>query len=516
MKKSNSLLGATLIVSALAILCKPLGFIREALIAAYYGATAETDVFFFAHSMPNAIFPAIGSGLALAFTSLYVKKMTEEGEKEGDHYASRMLLASVLVGIILSIIGVLISPVLVPLFAPGFSGGQHVLAVGLTRLTMGVFSLTILQYMLSAILNSKKRFASAQAAGLIYNGAIIAAIALFGKGQDMVFLMSTVIFGMFAQVAALYAACHKHFVYTHRLNPLHSDTQHLFWLAFPILLGNSVVQLNNIVDKALGSTLPSGSLSALTYANSLTAFVISIFITSLVTTLYPTLTTASVENKEQFGKTLLQCMGLLSLLLVPISCITWLDAAEIVSAVYARGSFDQVAVSYTALALAWYAPMFTFIGIREILGRAFFAIQDTKTPMRNSVIGVGCNIVFSLVFVRWLGLAGIALGTTISALVSASLLLWSARKGLPMLQTKPLFSSLGKQLLAGAVLVIGLAGFHQFVSLPWAIVQFAVDTAVGFVIYGLALLLLRSSELKAIIDLIKRNLLRSLNKNKGL
>lgn len=502
MKKRDSLLGATLTVSVLAALVKLLGFIREALIAAYYGATAETDAFFFAEGMPNTFFPAVGCSLALAFTSLYVQKSATEGAEKSDRYASRMLLASTLLGLVLGVLGMAASPFLVPLFAPGFSGGQRDLAVTLTRLIMGTVVLTVLQYMLSAILNSKKHFMPSQTAALSHNAAIIA-IILLSHNRGMISLMAAVIAGMLIQVMVLFLCCRSQFTYTHGLTPFHADTRQLLRLALPILMGNSIVQLNSIVDKALGSTLPEGSLSALNYANNLTAFVISVFITSLATTLLPTLTAKAAEESEEFGRVLIRSIGSLSLVLIPVSCITFIDARDIVSTVYARGSFGQTAVSYTALALAWYAPMFTWAGIREILTRAFYAVQNTKVPMRNSAVGVGCNIIFSLLFVRWLGLAGIALGTTVSAFVTAVLLLLDAHKHFPVLRLRPLFLELGKQLLAGMVLAVSLLLFRRFIFFSQPAIRFTLDTVWGFSCYLLTLVLLGSGVLKPITTLIR-------------
>lgn len=506
MKKHNSLLGAALAVSLLVLLGKLLGFGREALIAAYFGASAETDAFFFAQGMPSMIFPAVGSSLAFAFTSLYVKRMSEEGEQRGDHFASRVLLTVTLLGLALGMLGVLFAPVIVPLFAPGFKGSQLELAVRLTRLTMGAFVLTLLQYILGAILNSRKLFTVTQIAGLLYNIAIIAVTALLGRGQSMEVLTLIVVFGMVFQVAGLVVGCQRHFCGTLRdISPIHPEIAQLLRLALPILLGNSVVQLNNIVDKALGSTLDSGSLSALSYANSLNIMVIDVFVISLSTVLFPTLTAdAARGDMERYEIILRQSLSGMTMLLVPISCITFLDAAEIVKVVFARGSFDQTAVSLTALVLACYAPRFVFAGIREVLSRAFFAIQDTRTPMIAGGVGVGCNVLFSVVFVRWLGLAGIALGTVVSVFVIAVLLLRSVHLKMPVLHLSSFFRSLGKQLLAGAVLVAVLLVFKKTVSISSPLFQFIADSVVGFGIYLMALLPLSFAELHGILGQFRK------------
>lgn len=510
MKRQASLLHAAFSVTCLVLLGKVLGFAREAMIAAYFGTTAETDAFFFAHAMPSMMFPAVGNSLALAFTALYVKRCTEQGDREGDHFASRSLVATLLLGILLSIAGVLLSPWLVPLLAPGFSGVQLNLAVQLTRLSMGAFTLTLLQYLLGAILNSKGFFLGAQIAGLLYNALIISVTAVFGSGQSMVFLMMTVIGGMVIQVTMLCIFCCRRMRGTMRdLSPFHRDIGQLFYQALPILLGNSVVQLNNIVDKALGSTLTEGALSALSYASSLNTMVTDVFIISLSTVLFPALTRdAASGDMDHYNDTLIQSLSGLSLLLVPISCITVLDSHAIVEIVYGRGNFQQQSIALTALALACYAPRFVFAGIREVLTRAFFALQDTKTPMVISAVGVGCNILFSILFVRKLGMAGIALGTVVSVFVIAVLLLWKARVRLAMLPLRIFFLSLAKQLAAGAVLILALVLFQNFTQSFTPLLRFAVDTVTGVIIYGAVALLLREKQIwvfaRTITDYVKK------------
>lgn len=507
MKNNTSLLNITILVSALTIIGKILGFGREALIASLYGATAETDAFFFAQAMPGTIFPAVCSSTSTAFMTLYVGRITDRGENEGDLYASRMINASAILGVFLGILGVILAPFLVSVFAPGFSGSQLTLSIHLTQLTMGAFVLTMLQYMAGAILNARRCFISTQTAALVYNIVIIALLFLFGKNQGMEMLTLTVIFGMLMQVLLLFSCLRTHFHYTPRLNPFHSDTAELFRLALPILLGNSVVQLNNIVDKALGSLQPEGSLSALSYASSLDALVVSIFVTSLSTVLYPTLTSmAAGSDQAEYGKTLLQSLSGLTLVLFPISCITLLAADDVVNIVYARGSFDQTAVAYTSVVLACYAPQFLFVGIREVLTRGFFALQDTKTPSINSAVGVGCNIVFSLVFVRWLGLRGIAIGTTLSALVSALMLLRATHVRLPELHLSSFYRQLGLQAVSGCALVLALAVFRHFSPLTGAFVRFAVSTILGFSVYFLTILLIDRNGSRNVLSALCRRL----------
>lgn len=505
MKQHGTLLQATILVTTCTLLCKVLGFGREAVIASFYGATGQTDAFFFAHAMPSMIFPAVGNSLAFAFTSLYVKRLTERGEEEGDGYASRMLMAASVLGLVLGIIGVLISPWIVPLLAPGFEGPQLTLTIRLTQISMGSFLLIMLQYMMSAALNAKRHFLGAQLAGLFYNAVIIAVTVLLGRYQSMEFLMLSTVGGLLLQDLVMLVLHLRSSRFRTGLHGMRREGMALFCLALPILLGNSVVQLNNIVDKALGSTLPSGSLSGLTYASNLTNVVISTLIISLSTVLYPSLTEQfSRGDRTAFCTQLETALASLSALLIPISCITMLDAESIVSAVYARGSFDQTAVAYTTAALICYAPIFFFSGIRELVSRAFFAMQDTKTPMRNSALGVLCNIVCSLALVRWLGLRGIALGTTVSTALISVLHLVQAQRKLPQFSLKPMLLRILRQALAAGGMSLLLAAFHALVPISPPLVRFAGDTIVGFLIYGLLLTLLGGTELKTLFAFVRK------------
>lgn len=480
----SPLLLTTAFISAVILLSKLMGFAREALIADYYGATWQTDAFFFAQNMPGMIFPSVCNSISTAFISLYAAKLAQE-EEGADRYASRMLLASLLLGLVLSGAGTALAPLLVPLFAPGFAGEQLVLAVSLTRLTMGAFVLTMAQYMLSGILNSKKRFLGSQAVGLLYNGVIIAVTVLLGRGGRMETLTLTVILGHAVQAAALVLCCRNCFHPAFRVNPFHRDTVRLLRLSLPILLGNAAYQINTIVDQALGSLLPDGSLSALNYAHTLTFLVTSVCIASLSTVLYPTLTSEAAKgDQEGYGSQIVQSLTGLCWLLIPVSLITLLCAKEIVSFVYARGSFQQTAVSYTGAALAGYALMFIGTGIREILTRAFYARQDTRTPMINTLLSVGGNIVFSLLLTRWLGLAGIALGTTLSCTIAACLLLWDVHRKMPFVSVSVFLFRLCRQLLSGIIMCAALLLFRQLVEPPsqvfWDLV---LNTLIGFAVY---------------------------------
>jgi putative peptidoglycan lipid II flippase len=509
MKKSKSILHATVAVSLMAIIGKALGFIRAAIIAAFYGATAETDAFFFAQGMPNMIFPAVGYSLGMTFTFLYVKRITND-EAEGDKYASRMISSGLGLGVVLGIAGALISPILVPLLAPGFSTEQSSLAIMLTRITMSAFVLIVLQYLIGAIMNSKKIFVGTQIAALFYDITVIVLTVLLGKTANVIVLTWINVIGIFLHIVALIICGRGSFKYTFYLNPFQSEFKELVRMAIPILLGNSVVQINNIVDKYLSSSLPNGTLSALSYANTLQQFVFSVFVASLSTVLYPTLTGYMVKGDySKYASSLMSSLKTMAFLLIPVSSITVIEASDIVSSVFGRGHFDTNAVGMTAVILACYAPSFVFVGMREVLSRGLFAMQDSKTPAINSALGVACNIVFSILFVRYMGAAGIALGTTVSSLVSSSLLLRSAKQKVSEIRLREFIVPFIKQAISGIILCLTYLGIRKIIPITNALFRFGIMTVIGFGIYLLVLFVIDKNQTVDFFKLIKSILRRN-------
>ncbi|MDM8534709.1 murein biosynthesis integral membrane protein MurJ [Clostridiaceae bacterium HSG29] len=503
--KGISIIKISFIVSIIIMAGKIFGFARDAVIAAYYGANWQTDAFFLAQSMPAMIFPAVCNSLSTAFISLYISRSIEKGEESGESFASRMLIATIFIAGTLSVLAIIFAPWIVPIFAPGFSVFQTTLAIHLTRLTMGAFVLTMAHYMISAILNSKKLFYGSQIAALGYNLTVIMITIGLGQNKDVDALTLTVIFGHFIQVIILIGFAWKHFDFTLRLNPFHNDSKLLIRLALPILFGNSIVQINNIVDKILASLLEAGAVSALSYSNSLNRFVTGIFIITLSTVIYPSLT-ASFANKDikKFNSELLKSLAILPIVILPISIITTIYALDIVSIVYERGNFNVSATKLTATALMFYAGMYVFSSIQEVIIRAFYALKDTKTPMINGAIAVIANSIISVILVRIMGIGGIALGTTISTAL-ASVILWvSLKRKLPDLNLRSLFPSIGKVLLSASIMIIILLASQQYLISFSALIRFLSVTFIGFIIYFGMLILLKCRELMAITNLIKR------------
>ena len=500
----KSIVKSTVMVSIFVILCKLLGFAREAIIAALYGANASTDAFFFAQGMPGSIFPSVCNSISTAFTSLYVSKKITSKKEDSDAYASKMIVFAVTIGICLSLIGVFLSPIIVPVFSPGFSGDQKTLAIELTRITMGAFFLIMIQYMVNSVLQSNQKFLSTQIGNIMYNIVVVVLTIVFGSSKDMHLLSWIVVGGLACNVLVITVSSRKVIRFKYTPGIWNVETRELVKLALPIILGNSVVQLNNIVDKALASGLSEGSISSLNYANTINVLVISVFITSLSTVLYPSLAEKVSTDANEFVHSTQNTIVILTAILVPISSLLILDSNSIISIVFERGSFNKNAVVSTASVLMYYSPYLIFSGAREVLTRAFFAKKDTKTPMINSAIGVGLNIVFSVMLVRIIGLRGLAAGTTLSSIIITLLLVRAFHKIENTFETKSILLELIKELVSGTISIIILLIVHTFTEINNIFIGVIFDGLLMMSLYSVMMIILKSVAAKLFISYISK------------
>ena len=497
-KPQNHLLKASIIVTAISLLGKVIGFVRDAVIAAFYGANWQTDAFFFAQSMPGIIFPAVCNSLSTAFLSIYVSKCVED-KKIADAYGSKAVTFSAILAIGLSGLAIIITPVIVPLFAPGFTVPQSELAKHLTRITMASFVLIMIQYMLGAILSSKKLFYGAQIAALFYNVTVIVITIVLGQSQSMDTLTYTVVVGHVIQVLALCFFVRGNFKYTFTFHILDCDTIGLMKLTFPIIIGNSIVQVNNIVDKVLSSLFGEGAMSVLSYSNTLNRFITGVVITTLSTVIYPIMAEQFSKNdKEEFATTIRNSITIGLIVLMPVSIITTICASDIVKIVYERGSFSSDASALTALGLMFYGMMYAFSAIQEVVTRAFYGMKDTKTPLKTASIAIVSNAIMSYLFSKifGLGLGGIALGTTISTFFAALLLIIALRKRVPELKLGQLKGSIIKIIISSAVLI----GVIYLLRLSFndikPVYRFCLITIISFSLHFMILYILKCKELK--------------------
>ena len=494
-------------------IAKGLGFGRELVLASSYGVSMYSDAYLTAMNIPVVIFAIIGITLATVLIPLYFEVNNELGEINALKFTNNVFNIVIVLCILLAIIGVVFTEQLVKIFAVGFEGETLNIAIHFTRITIMSIVFTGLSYIMTAYLQIKNNFTIPGLASVPKNIIIIVSIILSVKYNPYIMIWGTLIGIATEFIFQLPFAIKSGYKYQLYINIKDKYIKKMSWLIGPVLIGVAVNQINTMVDRTLASTLVEGSISALNYANKLNGFVMALFITSVGAVIYPMLSKLSSEdNKEKFISSVVQSINSIILLVIPISIGAIVLATPIVKLLFQRGEFDARATSMTAIALIMYSIGMVAFGLRDIIGKVFYALKDTKTPMINGAIAMIMNIVLNIILVKYLQLAGLALATSISAIVCVFLLFGSLKKKIGYFGQDKIIKTTIKSIVAAVVMGIVTYFVYNIVSNLLGLgfvkeaVSLAISVGVGAITYGILVVVLKVDEINVITDVMKKKL----------
>lgn len=417
--------------------------------------------------------------------------------------------------IVLAMLGFIFTEQLVKVFAMGFEGQTLKIAIDFTRITIIGIVFTGLSYVMTAYLQIKNNFTVPGLISVPKNIIIIASIILSVKYNPYIMIWGTLIGIATEFLFQLPFAIKSGYKYQPYINIKDKYIKKMSWLIGPVLIGVAVNQINTMIDRTLASTLVEGSISALNYANKLNGFVMAMFITSVAAVIYPMLSKLSSEdNKEKFTSSVVQSINSVILLVIPISVGAIVLATPIVKLLFQRGEFDARATSMTAIALIMYSIGMVAFGLRDILGKVFYALQDTKTPMINGAIAMVMNIVLNIILVKYLQLAGLALATSISAIVCIFLLFGSLKKKIGYFGQDKIMKTTIKSIVSAAIMGVVTYFAYDIVSNLLGIgfikeaVSLVISVAIGAITYGILVGVLKVDEINIMTDMVKKKLNR--------
>ncbi len=478
------------------IVAKILGFIRELVLASSYGATMYSDAYITAITIPSVILIAVGTTLATVLIPMYMEVNNRLGEKESLKYINNVLNIIIIISTILSTLGIIFAKDLVNIFAVGFKGDILEVTINFTRIAMIGILFTSLSYIMTAYLQIKENYFIPGIASLPKNILIIISIILSIKYNPYIMMWGTLIAMSLEFIFQFPYAHKKGYKYKFFINLKDKYLKKTAWLIGPVLIGVAVNQVNTMIDRTLASTLVEGSISALNYANKLNGFVMALFISSVAAVIYPILSKLSSENnKDEFIKSVVQSINSVILLVIPISVGAIVLASPIVKILFQRGAFDVRATRMTSIALIMYSLGMVAFGLRDILGKVFYALQDTKTPMVNGVLAMIMNIVLNIIFVKYLKLAGLALATSISAIICIFLLFYRLKKKVGYFGQDKIIKTTFKTIIAS--ICMGIIAYCIYSLLINILVIISAIT------YGVLLIILKVEEINMVANIAK-------------
>ena len=404
------------------------GYLRDILIAIYLGAGPISDAFFVAFRIPNTFRRLFSEGtFNAAFVPSY-KTELNKGKKVGEKFANSVL--NILIISLLTIVFLIeiFMPLFVTVIAPGFKGSPEKLdlAISLTRITFPFLLLVSLSSFFSAILNTHNKFAAASATPIILN-IILIFVLFFGKVLEdkLVYYISyAVTFAGLIQLIFLIFFVKKYFVpeISFKFN-YNSKIKLFFNKLFPSIFSSGVTQINILIGTIIAS-FQANAVSYLYYADRIYQINLAVAGIAIGTVLLPNLS-KYVDNNNISKIKLIQNKSLeLSLFLsLPATAALLVASKEITSALFGYGSFDELSVHNTSLALFYFAlgmPAFAFI---KVFSSFLFARHNTKIPFYFSLFSVLINIFISIYFFSTIGFIIIPIATTISSWINSLFLL---------------------------------------------------------------------------------------------
>lgn len=505
---------ATILLMIITLISKIAGFLREILLGSVYGATYVTDAYLVALTIPQTLFASIAAAIGTTYIPLYSSIRVNEGHEEAVRFTNRVLNAVLVVSTALAVAGMVFTRPIVSLIAMGFKGEVLELAVSFTRITFPMIIFIGICRIFISFLQANNEFALPALIGIPYNAIIIAMLLISGVVGPYGLVFGTLVGSVVEAAVLLPGAFKKGYRYSRLLNFKDSYVAKVLALALPVMLGSTVQQLNALIDRMLASGLPEGSISALNFANKLNSFAYGLFTISLSTVIYPLLSRLSAEkDMAGFKDKLVKALNVITLIILPITVGAVVLRRPIVSVLFERGQFDARATVMTASALMFYSLGMVFYGYRDVLNKTFYSLQNTKTPMLNGVVTVLCNIVLNLILVRFMQHNGLALATSLSAMIMTFLLFINLRKRIGGVGGKKLigaFLKCGIASLIMGIVVYWLDGIAaEYLSISSTIMRFLILTleiGLGALLYFALVYLFRVEEAKWIVDMAKRRL----------
>jgi putative peptidoglycan lipid II flippase len=432
---SKSLLKSTTVVVFMTMISRVFGFLRDMITAQVFGAGAAFDAFSVAFKIPNFMRRLFAEGsFSQAFVPVLSEYQKQQSQDEIKRFVNSMAGTLGLVLLIVTVFGVILAPWIIRLFAPGFEtqGERFELAVTMLRVTFPYLMLISLTAFSGAILNTYSRYWVAAFTPVFLNICMIMA-ALY-LAPHLSTPITALAWGVFA-AGLVQLAFQWPFLWQLRLAPRprvdfkNTGVVRVLKLMVPALFGVSVSQINLLLDTLFASFLVVGSVSWLYYSDRLMEFPLGVFGVAISTVILPHLSRHHASAApQQFSLTLDWALRMVLLIGIPAAVVLATLATPLLSTLFHYGRFDAYAVSMAHQSLMMFAIGIAPCMLIKVLAAGFYAKQNLRTPVRIGVLAMVSNMVLNLLFILPLAHAGIALATSLAALINSGCLFYCLRR----------------------------------------------------------------------------------------
>jgi putative peptidoglycan lipid II flippase len=510
MSEKSHLIKAAGVVGSATLASRILGFVRDAVIAWFFGAGFSSDAFIAAFRIPNLLRRLFAEGsLSSAFVPVFAEYVVHHTQDEAFSMArSAFRLLSIMLFLV-TIAGILLSPWIVRIIAPGFDAEKISLTVTLTRWMFPYVFCIGLVALCMGILNVLGHFAAPAIAPFILNLSIIGSVLFIAptRTTPVTALAYGVLIGGILQLALqLPILIRKGFRFWDTAKLIHPALKKVGILILPIILGGAVYQINIVVGTLLGTLLNEGSVTHLYFADRLVQFPLGIFAIAASTAILPTLSRqAAARQFDELKHTFAHALRLVFFISIPAMVGLIVLREPIVALLFQRGEFDGTATQLTIQAVLYYSlGLWAFSAVR-IVAATFFALQDARTPVRIAMISILANIFLGVILMKPLAHGGLALATSLASMLNLVLLMHALRAKLGALGWINIIQSAGKAFFSSLVMGIvvrasaGILIPQESRTFSGLLIGVVASIGIGVCIYGIISFVLKSPELSRVL-----------------
>ncbi len=499
-----------------------LGLVRDQVLAFLFGAGNQMDAFNVAFRIPSLLRDLFAEGaMSAAFVPAFTHRLVKEGRQEAWRLGNEVMNALVLFAAAVVVAGIVAAEPLVQLFAGDFQAvpGKIALTTLLTRVLWPFLALISVAAALMGMLNALGRFFVPALSPAMFNVATIAGAFLvvpfmpaLGLPPIMGIALAALAGGV-GQVALQWVALRgEGFHYRPVLDLSDPGLKEVLAMMVPGVFGLAAVQVNLLTNTLLATGEGTGAVSWLNYAFRVLYLPIGLVGVSIATAALPAISLHAVDkNPDALRRTFSSAMRTMLMLSVPASAGLMVLAAPIVDVLFRHGSFTQADAAATAAAVTCYAPGLVGYSTVRLAVPTFYALGNSRTPVVAATVSIALNAALNVSLVRIIGYRGLALGTAVASLVHAAILLALLRHATSGLDGRRVSIAAGKIAAASILMAASVAaadslfgnwvGETRPVAARAAVV--AADIAVGFVSLGLAAQVLRVSEFREAMTLVR-------------
>ena len=514
--KSAGIVGAATLTSRL------LGLARDQVLAYLFGAGNAMDAFNVAYRIPNLMRDLFAEGaMSAAFVPTFTRRLTLHGKESAWQVGNQLVNALLVVTGTLVVLGMLFAEPLTRLLAGSYADvpGKLELTIFLTRIMLPFLTLVAVAAAVMGMLNSLNRFLAPALSPAMFNVGIIASSVLlvpimprFGLEPITAIAIGAMVGGVGQILLQLPSLYREGYRYRPKLNPSDPGLQAILRLIGPGTLAGAAVQINLLVNTVLATGEGTGAVSWLSFAFRVMYLPIGIFGVSIATATLPAVSRhAAHKDLGRVTATVSGALRMMLLLNIPALVGLTVLASPIVELIFERGSFSPSDTASTAAALTFYAPGLIGYSAVRIAVPCFYALGNSVTPTIVSILSVALNVVLNLILVRTMGFRGLALGTSIAALVNALVLLALLRHRLGGLEVGRILETGVKVTVAAVAMGFSVHAAHGWLlgvvtgtDLVSRLVQVFGSIGLGLVVLALGARLLRIAEWDRVRELLLR------------